>query len=324
VEALRGRRVALVSGGWRHTVAADEAGNIFSWGWNKVRAARAPPPSRPRRPALAPAACHPRACGLPPSRLRHCHSRACGFCLVEGRGCCRAAGSARAPAGAQPAGAGAHARARARAQFGQLGTGDTADSPLPKRVGGLEGGEVAMLACGWRHTLLGLASGDVFSWGRGVNGQLGHNEQRDLCAAPAPPPPPPPPPPRLSAAAPRAVAAPRAARVSAVLAGALACPVRSACTPARAACACAAVNFYAGRGDGAARARLSPRRLDGLSAGGIDLTRLAATAGPSSSYVTPADRYAVVPGGPPSPGAHSGMAVPEMPEPKRLRAQPKP
>jgi len=44
-----------------------------------------------------------------------------------------------------------------------------------------------MLACGWRHTLLGLANGDVFSWGRGVNGQLGHNEQRDLCAAPAPP-----------------------------------------------------------------------------------------------------------------------------------------
>lgn len=49
-------------------------------------------------------------------------------------------------------------------------------------MGGLEGGEVVLLACGWRHTLLSLANGDVYSWGRGVNGQLGHNEQRDLCA----------------------------------------------------------------------------------------------------------------------------------------------
>lgn len=37
MEALRGRRVVLVSGGWRHTAAADDAGNTFSWGWNKAR-----------------------------------------------------------------------------------------------------------------------------------------------------------------------------------------------------------------------------------------------------------------------------------------------
>ena len=67
--------------------------------------------------------------------------------------------------------------------------------------------------------------------------------------------------------------------------------------------------------------RHAPRRLDALSAQTIDLARLAATAGPASSYVAPADRYAVVPGGPPSPGPHSGMAVPEMPEPKRQRAK---
>ena len=73
-------------------------------------------------------------------------------------------------------------RLRWRAQFGQLGTGDTADTNLPKRVDGLEGSEVVLLSCGWRHTLLGAANGDMYSWGRGVNGQLGHNEQRDLCA----------------------------------------------------------------------------------------------------------------------------------------------
>jgi len=187
-------------------------------------------------------------------------------------------------------------------------------------VGGLEGGEIAMLACGWRHTLLGLANGDVFSWGRGVNGQLGHNEQRDLCAAPAPPVAPPPficPWPRQGRSG-----ASRGPKVYCAGRGAhLPCVQRLLAWPLR-----LRLRWGpgAGWGDASARARLSPRRLDGMSAGSIDLTRLAATACPSSSYVTPADRYAVVPGGPPSPGAHSGMAVPEMPEPKRLRAQPKP
>ena len=37
VAALQGKRVVLVSGGWRHTVAADETGQTFSWGWNKAR-----------------------------------------------------------------------------------------------------------------------------------------------------------------------------------------------------------------------------------------------------------------------------------------------
>lgn len=40
VEALRGKRVVLVSGGWRHTVVADEAGSTYSWGWNKARRPR--------------------------------------------------------------------------------------------------------------------------------------------------------------------------------------------------------------------------------------------------------------------------------------------
>jgi hypothetical protein len=26
----------LISGGWRHTAAADDAGRLFTWGWNKV------------------------------------------------------------------------------------------------------------------------------------------------------------------------------------------------------------------------------------------------------------------------------------------------
>lgn len=33
VEALK--KVALVAGGWRHTLAANEDGKLYAWGWNK-------------------------------------------------------------------------------------------------------------------------------------------------------------------------------------------------------------------------------------------------------------------------------------------------
>lgn len=36
VEALKDKRVVLISGGWRHTAVADDAGRLYTWGWNKV------------------------------------------------------------------------------------------------------------------------------------------------------------------------------------------------------------------------------------------------------------------------------------------------
>ncbi|GLC44604.1 hypothetical protein PLESTB_001324500 [Pleodorina starrii] len=101
VAALRHCRITTVAGGWRHTMAADSAGNLYAWGWNK---------------------------------------------------------------------------------FGQLGLGDMDDRSVPTRVatGALAGQQVALLACGWRHTLCVTATGRVYSWGRGVNGQLGHGEEQDL------------------------------------------------------------------------------------------------------------------------------------------------
>lgn len=35
LEMLQIRRTAMMAGGWRHSLAADEEGNLFSWGWNK-------------------------------------------------------------------------------------------------------------------------------------------------------------------------------------------------------------------------------------------------------------------------------------------------
>lgn len=38
---------------------------------------------------------------------------------------------------------------------------------------------MALLACGWRHTVAVGRAGEVYSWGRGVNGQLGHGTEVD-------------------------------------------------------------------------------------------------------------------------------------------------
>lgn len=39
--------------------------------------------------------------------------------------------------------------------------------------------KVVHISCGWRHTLAFTERHNVFSWGRGTNGQLGHGESID-------------------------------------------------------------------------------------------------------------------------------------------------
>lgn len=35
VSSLCGRPVLQIAGGWRHTMALDQEGNVWAWGWNK-------------------------------------------------------------------------------------------------------------------------------------------------------------------------------------------------------------------------------------------------------------------------------------------------
>lgn len=37
VQALDNICIKLISGGWRHTIAADKDGQLYAWGWNKVQ-----------------------------------------------------------------------------------------------------------------------------------------------------------------------------------------------------------------------------------------------------------------------------------------------
>ncbi|KAE8694427.1 Ultraviolet-B receptor UVR8 [Hibiscus syriacus] len=78
-------------------------------------------------------------------------------------------------------------------KFGQVGVGDNADmcSPVQVKFPNEQARscscsfhilvmiKVVQVSCGWRHTLAITEGKNVFSWGRGTNGQLGHGESVD-------------------------------------------------------------------------------------------------------------------------------------------------
>lgn len=66
-----------------------------------------------------------------------------------------------------------------RGDFGRLGHGDIIDVFLPKPIAGLSGIGITRLACGDTHTIALSATGQVYSFGRNQNGQLGLGSDRD-------------------------------------------------------------------------------------------------------------------------------------------------
>lgn len=64
-------------------------------------------------------------------------------------------------------------------KFGQVGVGDNVDHCSPVQVQFPLDENVTKISCGWRHTLAVTEKQNVFSWGRGTNGQLGHRESVD-------------------------------------------------------------------------------------------------------------------------------------------------
>lgn len=63
-----------------------------------------------------------------------------------------------------------------RGEDGQLGLGDTSDMHLPTLVDSLRGVHVKQLACGSGHSCVLTEEGEVYSWGRGDDGRLGHGD----------------------------------------------------------------------------------------------------------------------------------------------------
>ncbi|GLU24225.1 hypothetical protein SLE2022_401750 [Rubroshorea leprosula] len=64
-------------------------------------------------------------------------------------------------------------------EFGQVGVADNVDHCSPMQVKFPLEQKVVQVSCGWRHSLAVTERQNVFSWGRGTNGQLGHGELMD-------------------------------------------------------------------------------------------------------------------------------------------------
>jgi hypothetical protein len=62
---------------------------------------------------------------------------------------------------------------------GKLGHGNELGHPAPCRVEALVGYKVQMMACGSRHTVALLSTGEVFAWGDRENGVCGVGEVND-------------------------------------------------------------------------------------------------------------------------------------------------
>lgn len=61
-------------------------------------------------------------------------------------------------------------------EHGQLGHGDKVNRTTPTLVEVLMDKIVVQVSCGWSHTVALTDTGDVFSWGNGDHGKLGHND----------------------------------------------------------------------------------------------------------------------------------------------------
>jgi alpha-tubulin suppressor-like RCC1 family protein len=57
--------------------------------------------------------------------------------------------------------------------FGSLGLGGRIFAQAPEQISKLQNKKIISVACGFYHSLALSDIGDVYSWGRGFEGQLG-------------------------------------------------------------------------------------------------------------------------------------------------------
>ncbi|KDP29458.1 hypothetical protein JCGZ_19287 [Jatropha curcas] len=64
-------------------------------------------------------------------------------------------------------------------RYGNLGLGDRMDRLVPEKVSLTHGEKMVMVACGWRHTISVSSSGGLYTYGWSKYGQLGHGDFAD-------------------------------------------------------------------------------------------------------------------------------------------------
>nr|KAJ0208253.1 hypothetical protein LSAT_V11C500282280 [Lactuca sativa] len=154
---ISGEKMILVACGWRHTISVSSSGDLYTFGWSKYG-----------QLGHGDFKDH-----LVPHKLDALHGQ-----FVS-----------------QISGGWRHTMALTSEgklygwgwnKFGQVGVGDNQDHCFPMQVKipneqahHFSCDKVVQVSCGWRHTLAVSERANVFSWGRGTNGQLGHKEAID-------------------------------------------------------------------------------------------------------------------------------------------------
>eukprot|EP00958_Prasinococcus_capsulatus_P000378 scaffold30_cov416-Prasinococcus_capsulatus_cf.AAC.35 len=154
VESITGVNVIQTACGWRHCIVVADTGDIYTFGWNKYGQLGLGSNEDALTPALV-TALAPKDNKIPKKVAggwRHTAAIVDGSLYLWGWN-----------------------------RFGQLGTGNVTDQDSPQVID-CNGEEIADIACGWRHTYAITASGDSYSWGRGSDGQLGHDDAEDICS----------------------------------------------------------------------------------------------------------------------------------------------
>uniref|UniRef100_A0ACD5ZD62 Uncharacterized protein n=1 Tax=Avena sativa TaxID=4498 RepID=A0ACD5ZD62_AVESA len=142
-----GEKMVLVACGWRHSVTVSSSGGLYTYGWSKY------------------------------GQLGHGD--------FEDHLVPRKVEALKDTSISQIAGGWRHTMALAADgklygwgwnKFGQVGVGDNVDHCSPVQVNFPDEQKTTQVACGWRHTLALTENKNMFSWGRGTSGQLGHGE----------------------------------------------------------------------------------------------------------------------------------------------------
>ncbi|KAH6791329.1 Regulator of chromosome condensation family protein [Perilla frutescens var. frutescens] len=150
VASVEGEKMVLVACGWRHTISISSSGSLFTYGWSKY------------------------------GQLGHGN--------FEDHLIPHKLEALRDDHISQISGGWRHTMAVTTDgklygwgwnKFGQVGVGDNEDHCSPEQVVFPLNQKVVNISCGWRHTLAVTDRQNVFSWGRGTNGQLGHADTLD-------------------------------------------------------------------------------------------------------------------------------------------------
>jgi len=143
--------IKTVACGWRHSCAVTNEGELYTFGWSKYGQLGHGDNEISDKPKMVRA--------------------------LEGKRVTSVSGGWRHMLAADSSG---KVYACGWNQYGQLGLGHSEDVNVLTVVQALESEFISTICCGWRHSLAISTNDRLWTWGRGVHGQLGHVERKDF------------------------------------------------------------------------------------------------------------------------------------------------